>query len=324
MDHSVSFKNNLTLNYYVPDSEFDSCYSSKGDTLVADSLVLTVEKDVYDRNGNKTVETTTITDYTQETIDGNLYYKFVYDGIAATEVGNEIRASITFDTMISAKRGTTTYTSNFETYSVKTYAYNRLENSTKETFKTLLVDTLNYCAAAQTYFGYRTDALVNADLTEEQKALGTQTDVEVQKNSSVETNENATASVYGISVVFNSNVEMKFYMDMGEQDLTNVVLRLTYVVDGVETVKDIPAAEFIVDQGYYTAKLTDLAAAELFEDVKIVILDGETAISDTVTYNVETYIYNRLSASSKTSFKNLLKNLAKYAASAKAYFIEAQ
>ena len=323
MDHSVSFKNNLTLNYYVPDSEFDSCYSSKGDTLLADSLVLTVEKDVYDRNGNKTVETTTITDYTQETIDGKLYYKFVYDGIAATEVGNEIRASITFDT-VSAKNIKTTYTSNFETYSVKTYAYNRLENSTNDTFKTLLVDTLNYCAAAQTYFGYRTDALVNADLTEEQKALGTQTDVEVQKNSSVETNENATASVYGISVVFNSNVEMKFYMDMGEQDLTNVVLRLTYVVDGVETVKDIPATEFIVDQGYYTAKLTDLAAAELFEDVKIVILDGETAISDTVTYNVETYIYNRLSASSKTSFKDLLKNLAKYAASAKAYFIEAQ
>lgn len=324
MSHSVSFNNNLTLNYYVPDSEFDSCYNSnkKADTLVADSLVLTVEKDVYDRNGNKTVETTTITDYTQETSDGKLYYKFVYDGIAATEVGNEIRASITFDT-VSAKNIKTTYTSNFETYSVKTYAYNRLEKSTSGAFKTLLVDTLNYCAAAQTYFGIRTDALVNAELTEEQRALGTQTDVEIAKRDTVfDKIENATASVGGISVVFNSNVEMKFYMSFEDIDMTGVVLQLTYIANGVETVKEIPASEFIYDekQDCYTAKLTSLSAAELFENVKIVILDGDVEISDTVTYNLETYIYNRLAASTNESFKVLLREVAKYAASAKAYF----
>ena len=37
--------------------------------------------------------------------------------------------------------------------------------------KPLVVAMLNYGAAAQTYFGYKTDALMNADLTADQKAL---------------------------------------------------------------------------------------------------------------------------------------------------------
>ena len=134
--------------------------------------------------------------------------------------------------------------------------------------------------------------------------------------------ENATASVGGISVVFNSNVEMKFYMSFEDIDMTGVVLQLTYIANGVETVKEIPASEFIYDekQDCYTAQLTSLSAAELFENVKIVILDGDVEISDTVTYNLETYIYNRLAASTNESFKVLLREVAKYAASAKAYF----
>jgi hypothetical protein len=51
------------------------------------------------------------------------------------------------------------------TYSPKKYAMSRLQKSTDEKQKALCVAMLNYGAAAQSYFGYKTDKLMNAELT---------------------------------------------------------------------------------------------------------------------------------------------------------------
>ena len=57
-------------------------------------------------------------------------------------------------------------------YSPKKYAFNMLgKASTSAKLKVLCVAMLNYGTAAQEYFGYRTDDLMNAGLTDEQKAL---------------------------------------------------------------------------------------------------------------------------------------------------------
>lgn len=56
-------------------------------------------------------------------------------------------------------------------YSPKKYALGRLQNSTDDKLKALCVAMLNYGAAAQCYFDYRTDDLMNASLTTEQQAM---------------------------------------------------------------------------------------------------------------------------------------------------------
>ena len=57
-------------------------------------------------------------------------------------------------------------------YSAKVYATNMLDNEKADaSTKALCVAMLNYGAAAQDYFGYKTDDLMNADLTAEQRAL---------------------------------------------------------------------------------------------------------------------------------------------------------
>jgi hypothetical protein len=57
-------------------------------------------------------------------------------------------------------------------YSPKKYSMNMLgKNSTSDKQKDLCVAMLNYGAAAQEYFGYNTDSLMNAGLTAEQQAL---------------------------------------------------------------------------------------------------------------------------------------------------------
>jgi hypothetical protein len=57
-------------------------------------------------------------------------------------------------------------------YSPKIYAMNMLnKETTSQGQKALCVAMLNYGAAAQQYFGYRTGHIMNAELTDEQKAL---------------------------------------------------------------------------------------------------------------------------------------------------------
>ena len=50
-------------------------------------------------------------------------------------------------------------------YSARVYAEDRIANSSNANLKSLCVALLNYGAAAQTYFGYRTDDLMNAGIS---------------------------------------------------------------------------------------------------------------------------------------------------------------
>lgn len=300
--HSCSFHNNLTMNYYVPVEDLTK-YTS---------FYLSVEKDVYE-DGVWSVKTTILQG--ELTSSG---YKFVFKGIGAAEAGNELRA------VLYAQGGDISYKSEMDVYSVKAYAYSRLEKSNDEEFKTLLVDMLNYCSSAQEYFGVNTENLVNADLTEGQKLLATKADVAVEDNSSTTKLDGATAKIVGKSILFNSNIEVKFYMDLSAyQDLTGLSMRVTYADEKcvVHSTK-ISSKDFTFDSsvGYYSAKLNNLNSAELRAMLTAEIYFNETVISDTIYYSVETYVYNRLNKSTNEMFKTLLKELMKYSDSAKKYF----
>ena len=87
-------------------------------------------------------------------------------GIPAKEMGDEryycAYARLTDGTYVYSK---------LYGYSPKQYAMNRLERSDDDALKALCAAMLNYGASAQKYFGYRTDNLMNKDLTDAQKAL---------------------------------------------------------------------------------------------------------------------------------------------------------
>lgn len=304
--HSCSFHNNLTMNYYVPTADLENYQS----------FYLGVEKDVYK---NKEWTTEYIELKGELTSSG---YKFVFKGIGAAEAGNELRA------VLYAELDGNLYKSKTDVYSVKEYAYNRLEKSTDAKFKTLLVDMLNYCSAAQTYFGVNVDNLVNADLTETQKALATATDAVVMDNSSKVVLDGATAQVKGKSIVFNSNIEAKFYLDLDKlSDLNGVRFTIEYV-DGKNALhkKSISSDEFVFDvaTGCYTVKYIELNSADLRAMMTVKIEKDGTVISDTVNYSVETYVYNMLNKSTNQTFKALLKELIKYSDSANKYFYKGE
>ena len=87
-------------------------------------------------------------------------------GIAAKEMGD----ARYYAAYAKLSDGSYVYSPLYE-YSPKKYALSRLVNSTDANMKALCVAMLNYGAAAQNYFGYKTDDLMNASLTEEQQAM---------------------------------------------------------------------------------------------------------------------------------------------------------
>jgi hypothetical protein len=108
-----------------------------------------------------------------------------------------------------------------KTYSPRQYAMSRLEKSSNEKLKALCAAMLNYGAAAQEYFGYRTDDLMNAGLTAQQKALVADFDASLfagakpadknKGNSDSDTNDAFNSR--SASVSFEGDFSLNFYMD---------------------------------------------------------------------------------------------------------------
>ena len=115
--------------------------------------------DLYD--GNAVVGTKTYRLLPTEV--GNYYY-FVMDHINAMQMNDRIVA-----VLHGVKNGKKVY-SNPDDYSVADYAYAALNNEAMGlTLKNLCADLLRYGSIAQSFKGYRTDALADSAITEEQR-----------------------------------------------------------------------------------------------------------------------------------------------------------
>lgn len=99
--------------------------------------------------------------------NANGSYTVHSNGIPAKQLGD----ALYFKVYAKLSNGTYVY-SDIAGYHAVAYANSVLNDSSSSTkAKTLVVAMLNYGAAAQTYFNYKTNALMNANLTAAQKAL---------------------------------------------------------------------------------------------------------------------------------------------------------
>ena len=316
MTHTCTVNNNLTLNYYYAGAELLKEF---------DSFYLRVEKTCYNTDGSTYIRTTIL--YGDDN-GGGSRYKFRYNDILSYEVGDEIRA-----TLVAVKNGVETERK-ADIYNIKTYAYNNLakENVAAKS-KTLLANMLNYCAQSQIYFNYRTDALANAELTDEQRALYVIDSCEATvSNKGVKTTlDGATASVISRTLVLTSSIELKFYMNLRNYknsdniyDLSGISVKIEYTdMEGklVNTVIDSSEFGYSMLSDRHSVRFAKLRATELRSVVEITILKDGKAISNTETYSVESFAHSQLtSASAKENTKELLKRMMIYSDCAVKYF----
>ncbi|MGM9524314.1 MAG: PKD domain-containing protein [Faecousia sp.] len=312
---SISLQSDLSINFYVADSVLEGWSDP----------YLVFSKALYDVDGNITgYETETVCTYTLATLaDGTACHVFKFSGIRAMELGSAVSATI-----YGTKEGIL-YEGKTVNYSVLTYANNMLKKTTDAKLKTLLVDLLNYGATAQTYWGYNTANLVNAGLTEEQKACATQTLPELTSCTELIKNDGATVSFKTCSLSLKEKVTVNYYLNLtsytGEVD--DLYLMLSYVdTDGVTRTATIDSKDFEYKlyngAYYYVANFSGLNAIQM-RTVCTAEVFSKTAnerISNTVVYSIESYAASK-AAATDSRLVELVYAMMKYGDATEAYFL---
>lgn len=307
--HNCSFGNDLSMLYAIPVESLRNC----------SDIRLKVVKDYILQDGTTEAREKLLTPV-EYAIDGTLYYRFDYKEVSAKEIGDTLTASLGFT------KDEREYNGKVDEYSLKRYAEERLAASANESFKRLLVDLLNYGTAAQSYFEYKTDKPVNADLTEEQKALSLGKYNGITKVVSDEDTGVYEAEITRKNIKFGNRIELLVATSFGiDSDLSGVKLKVVYITaSGEEGVETIDGADFVyrTDVNSYTAYFNGLKASEFRSVLFLTLVRGDEAISATVKYSLDTYAANRLEASTDEKYKELLKKTLIYSDSAKNYFEE--
>lgn len=257
---SLSLESSITMNFKVLKSSLSSF----------DEFYMTFEC------GGKEEK---VTDY-KET---DKYYVFSYKGINPQLMNDNVTA------VLHAKNKSEEYTSPEKIMSVKEYAYTMLDRYSDDEhskLRTLLVDLLNYGAAAQIYAGYQTDNLVNSDLTDVQKDWASKDTTEFKniRNLNYKTISNPTAEWKTCSLVLKNSimVKVKFSAKDVENKTVEIVLKnakFTYNKDDFVNNGD----------GTYYVYCNELFANELSDDLLFTIYENGVPCSNTMLFSVESY-----------------------------------
>lgn len=221
--------------------------------------------------------------WTSTKISGEAYYYASFTGIAAKEMCDQVEATIYNADGVAI--------SNVKIDSVKAYARRTLENtSSNAVTKTLMVDMLNYGAAAQTAFSYDAENLANADLTDAQKGLAT---------ASMKTctdQRNKGTNYKGSSLLLKENIQLLIAFSDLEVGKT---AKISYTNHNnkqitVETAT-VDGADYGAS-GMHVVLIDSFAIADARGLITVEVYDGETVLAS-ASDSIESYVAREISNS---------------------------
>ena len=303
LGHTLNLAGDISVNFAVSKSALAG-YDM--DTVYVESTL-----EAYEGEGKTSAETVKL--YPEEKGD---YYYFTLRGLTAVQMKDRISS-----TLYGTKDGMTNF-SPVDDYSIADYAYSQMNKAAAPaSLKTLCADLLRYGTKAQLFKNYRTEALADGDMTEEQITF--LSDIEAvtfgNTNTILEDLENAPIAWAGKSLSLDSKVCLKFIFDASGYtgDPAALTLRVAYEnMEGESRTLELSAPElYNPNRSYYAFTLDALLAAELRNMVSVQVFEGETPLSCTLQYSADTYGNNK-----SGTLLELCKALFAYSDSAKAYF----
>ena len=266
--------------------------------------------------------------YTEGWYESKGYLGVTTPGIAAKNMGD----TLYFAVYAVLADGTYAYSKTY-TYAPTTYAYNMLGKSTTPAgLKPLIVAMLNYGAAAQVYFNYNTDNLVNAKLTDEQKALVVDYNGDMLDGLNV-CMDDKKGELFGSgntgfdkntpSVNFEGAFSVNLYFGQPKaavgSDVTFYVWdKATY--ESVETLlpeNAIATSKCTFDGTYYVGIVEGIAAKEVDETFYCAAVytgeDGNTYVSGVISYSLGYYLENQAAGTAMPEFAQATGVYAYYA-----------
>jgi len=232
-------------------------------------------------------------------------------------------------------------------YGPQKYALDRLENSSDENLKRTLVAMLDYAAAAQIYFGYRTDDLAN-DIDEAYLTAYRAAFEDTMISSVVAADPSIVGQLVrnradcpkllpylGLEGVVVNKYKAQFADELmskatgaklliwDSETYTNLLLTGgQFAKSNASVIKDME-----LQDGYYVGNYGDeenVAVKELGKTIYICVLletsDGETYNSGVVAHSAHAYLADRLANSTNADMIALSKALAVYGDAANTYF----
>lgn len=237
----------------------------------------------------------TLVPATEWTVEGQ-YYVISYNKLTAVEMADYFYVSI-----YNEDGRAVSYS---KADSVREYVNRAFKNQTNEG-KRLLVDMLNYGAAAQTYFNYRTNDLAN-QYNAVDKSYGTQTAAPTSNNLSKGTN------YVGSRLVLENRIQMQVAFTGLNRSMYAVYSYTDY--SGKVHNITVNGADFVYADSMYCIELSNLVFADARSLVTIQIYNANGVLLSTVQDSIESYV-NR---SGET--QPLYDALIKFADSAQAFF----
>jgi hypothetical protein len=228
----------------------------------------------------------------QTKISGKAYFVIAYNNIAAKEMADDLKVTI-YNAQGEA-------VSNTWTDSVRAYVMRNIDKNNLET-KTMMVDMLNYGAAAQEYFNYNTEDLANNRLTETHKGYATGA-VECENARIKGTN------YLGTRLILESNIKLQFAFKNVDATMT---AKITFTDHYGET-KTAEAPVELQDNTYMVT-IDEIVVADGRQLVKVEVYDGNNVVAE-VTDSIESFVAR------DTSGKELFPMLMRFSDSAYAYF----
>ncbi len=274
--HSLTLENDISINFI-----------GQGSALNAyDTFYLECKVPVYNGNTLSGYETVNI-----EPVFNGANYEFTLTGVTAKMMNNDIEA------VFRLTKGGQEYYSKTDVYSVAEYAYGKLD-STKATdtdeLKSICANLLRYGAMAQTQFGYRTDALVDASMTTAHKAFLTKLET-VEMNSYMKQLDDHNAPTVpwkSATLELGNKVIMCLIANLANYngDVSKLTVRLTYTdAKGENVTVERPLELYSVENKTYAVSYDGLRATEMRTIVSAAIYLNGTRVSKTVEYSVGSY-----------------------------------
>ena len=189
--------------------------------------------------------------------------------------------------------------------SVKKYAYTMLPLTSDENLQKLLIAMLNYGAEAQLYFGYKTDELVNADLTDAQKSSLNSYSADLMdpivKADSAKTgnfvytkaafSKRSVTVTAGGALALNCRFNPAYTMD-GDMTMYYWDAATYDSVDELTLENATGSAKMTVIDEAYQASVTGIAAKDIDKTIYVVGVyesNGVTYTTGVISYNLNTY-----------------------------------
>jgi len=252
-------------------------------------------------------------------------YRIVWDDVAAKEMNDLI-----YIMPVAALNDGSAVFGKVSSISPAQYVQSAFDTYQDEALRTMLVDMLNYGAAAQMHFGYRTDALANAALTDAQLALGTQVSPTVTSQYKLYAADALTDSAItltGASLTLENELSINFYANAAGKTVAAADLLLFNGYDA-STTMDAAAAAAVIPmvkngaswQGVISNIPVKLVRQPYCVRICFCYADSTVGYSAPIRYSVETYAHTIKTGSYTLQTKNLADRLMRYGDSAAAYF----